>query len=124
MRFQMQLTQLAPEERACLDGFSALSDGLRRAILAIGANDSSSLAEFVGTQTAGAAALRASLSRFEQTGAPSKAAKARMLRSAQELAALNEEYAALIAHSADSLRLLAVLHGPARMRREANSWQA
>ena len=124
MRFQIQSTRLAPEERACLDGFRTLSDGLRRAILAVSANDSASLAELVSAQAAGTAALRASLSRFEQAGAPSKAAKTRMLRSAKELAALNEEYAALIAHSADSLRLLAVLHGPARMRREANSWQA
>ncbi len=124
MRFQMQSTEPAPEERACLDGFRALSDGLRRAILAVGANDSASLAELVGSQTAGAAALQASLSRFEQAGAPSKAAKTRVLRSAKELAALNEEYAALIAHSADSLRLLAALHGPARAGREANSWQA
>ncbi len=124
MRPFLRSIQPEPEEQACLDGFQALSDQLRRAILAIAADDSVSLAEAVGSQAERAASLQAALVCFERAGAPSKTAKTRMLRSAKELAALNEEFAALTAHSADWLRCMAALHGRAQTDREGQSWQA
>ena len=124
MRMLLQSAAPEPAEQACLDGFRALSEEVRRAILAIAANDPVSLAESVAAQAARAAGLQGSLARFERAASPSKLTRARMLRSANELAALNEEYAALTAHSGESLRLLAALHSCAEPGGAGHSWQA
>ncbi len=113
------------EEQDCLDGFEALSQELRRAILAIAANDADALDASLGRQAQSRAALESLLLRFERAAPPSAFAKMRILRAARELAALNEQYAALVAHSGESVRLLAALHGAMqKAARGVQSWRA
>ncbi len=113
------------EEQDCLNGFASLSGELRRAILAIAANDAEELDDSLVRQAQNRAALESALVRFERSTPPSPAAKARILYAARELADLNEQYAALVAHSGESVRLLAALHGAMQhAARGGQSWRA
>ncbi len=113
------------EEQDCLNGFDLLSRELRRAMLAIAANDADELDASLGRQAQSRAALESALVRFERSALRSAPAKTRILRAARELSALNEQYAALVAHSGESVRLLSALHGAMQhAARGGQSWRA
>ncbi len=125
MRYQTKTANTERETSECLEDFKSLSEELRRAIASVAAHDLAAFEASVRRQLEGAARLQAALLRLGQAACAAKQQVPTRLRGpARELAALNEEYAALLAHSGDSLRLLVSLHGHRQQNRSGYSWQA
>ncbi len=103
----------------CVQQMDALADEMRQAIGAIANNALISLEQSVRRQGEQSASLRWTLSHLRARGHSPTASPqldSRFHKATQTLCSLNKEYAALLHHSGESLRMLRALDGQSSMQ--------